>query len=124
VEPHDAGGPYDLVVEATGSVETWNAAVGYVRKGGTLNLFGGPPKGTKAEFDTNLLHYSQITVKSPFHHRPETIRESLDLLARGVVPAAPFLTDTRRLEELPEVFRTMSGTKSGVKTRIKMGGPA
>ena len=117
-------GSFDLVVEATGRVETWNQAVDLVRKGGTVNLFGGPPKGTKAEFDTNRLHYSQITVKSPFHHRPETIRESLDLLARGVVPAAPFLTDTRRLEELPEIFREMAGTKSAVKTRIKMGGSA
>jgi L-iditol 2-dehydrogenase len=117
-------GAYDLVVEATGRVETWNQTVDLVRKGGTVNLFGGPPKGSKAEFDTNRLHYSQITVKSPFHHRPETIRESLDLLARGVVPAAPFLTDTRRIEELPEVFREMAGTKSAVKTRIKMGGSA
>jgi L-iditol 2-dehydrogenase len=117
----EAKGPFDLVVEATGRVETWNLAVDLVRKGGTVNLFGGPPKGSKAEFDTNRLHYSQITVKSPFHHRPETFRESLDLLARGVVPAGPFLTDTRRLEEIPEVFREMSGTKSAVKTRIKMG---
>ncbi|MBI3856335.1 MAG: alcohol dehydrogenase catalytic domain-containing protein [Planctomycetes bacterium] len=115
-------GAYDLVVEATGSVETWNQAVGFVRKGGTLNLFGGPPKGTRAEFDTNRLHYDQLTLKSPFHHRPETIRESLDLLARGVVPSALFLTDTRGLEELPEIFRAMNVSKSAVKTRIRMGG--
>jgi len=113
-------GQFDLVVEATGRVETWNQALELVRKGGTVNLFGGPPKGSQATFDTNRLHYAQITVKSPFHHRPETFRASLDLLARGVVPAAPFLTDTRRLEELPDVFRSMAGAKSAVKTRIKM----
>jgi L-iditol 2-dehydrogenase len=112
-------GAYDLVVEATGRVETWNQAADLVRKGGTVNLFGGPPRGTRAEFDTNGLHYRQITLKSPFHHRPETFRESLDLLARGVVPFAPFLTDTRRLEELPEVFRAMAAAKSAVKTRIR-----
>ena len=39
-------GSFDLVVEATGRVETWNQAVDLVRKGGTVNLFGGPPKGT------------------------------------------------------------------------------
>lgn len=126
LEADDAGawmkdrGPYDLVVEATGRVETWNLALGLARKGGAVNLFGGPPKGSQASFDTNLLHYNQITLKSPFHHRPETIRASLDLLARGVVPAAPFLTETRRLEELPEIFRAMAGAKSAVKTRIKM----
>jgi hypothetical protein len=36
------------------------------------------------------------------------------------VPSAPFLTDTRRLEELPDVFRAMAGSKSAVKTRVKM----
>jgi L-iditol 2-dehydrogenase len=115
-----SAGRFDLVVEATGRAETWTLAPDLVRKGGAVNLFGGPPKGTQAAFDTNRLHYKEITVKSPFHHRPETFRASLDLLSRGVVPAAPFLTDTRRLEELPEVFRGMAGEKSAVKTRIKM----
>jgi len=115
-----AGGPFDLVVEATGQAETWNRVTDLVRKGGTVNLFGGPPKGTRAEFDTNRLHYSQITVKSPFHHRPETFREALQLLARGVVPSDVFLTETRGLEELPEVFRSMAVAKSAVKTRIRM----
>jgi len=116
----EQAGAFDLVVEATGRVETWNLALDLVRKGGTVNLFGGPPKGTKAELDTNRLHYSQITVKSPFHHRPQTFRESLELLARGVVPSEPFLTETRRLEELPDLFRAMAGAKSAVKTRITM----
>ena len=111
---------YDLVVEATGRVEIWNLALNLVAKGGTVNLFGGPPKGTTASFDTNHLHYRQVTLKSPFHHRPESFRASLDLLARGVVPSAPFLTDTRRLDELPDVFRAMALAKSAVKTRIKM----
>jgi len=111
---------YDLVVEATGRVEIWNMALNLVAKGGTVNLFGGPPKGTHASFDTNHLHYRQVTLKSPFHHRPESFKASLDLLARGVVPSGPFLTDTRKLEELPDVFRAMAGSKSAVKTRIKM----
>lgn len=113
-------GHYDLVVEATGRVEIWNLALQLVAKGGTVNLFGGPPKGTHGSFDTNHLHYRQVTLKSPFHHRPECFKASLDLLARGVVPSAPFLTDTRRLEELPDVFRGMAGAKSVVKTRIRM----
>jgi L-iditol 2-dehydrogenase len=122
IEAEAAGnsGPYDLVVEATGRVEIWELALELARKGGTVNLFGGPPRGTKAALDTNRLHYGQVTLKSPFHHRPETFRESLDLLARGVVPSAPFLTDTRKLEELPNVFRGMAGEKTAVKTRIRM----
>lgn len=110
----------DYVVEATGRAEVWTQALDLVRKGGTLTLFGGPPKGSRVDFDTNRLHYSQITVRSPFHHRPPTFRAALDLLARGKVPAAPFLTETRRLEELPGIFRAMDKEKSVVKTRVTM----
>jgi len=118
----EAGGPYDLVVEATGRVEIWNLTLNLVRKGGTVCLFGGPTRDSKAVFDTNRLHYDQITVKSPYHHRPPVFRAALDFLSRGVVPSAPFLTDTRPLEDLPEVFRDMAGAKQAVKTRIRMGG--
>jgi L-iditol 2-dehydrogenase len=120
IEAAAKDGPYDLVVEATGKQETWNLALGLVQKGGTVNLFGGPPKGSQATFDTNRLHYSQITLKSPYHHRPEAIRAALELLSRGTVPSAPFLTDTRLLEDLPDVFRGMAASKIAVKTRIKM----
>ena len=118
----EAGGPYDLVVEATGRVEIWNLTPGLVRKGGTICLFGGPPRDSKIVIDTNRLHYDQITVKSPYHHRPSTFSGALDLLARGVIPSGPFLTDTRPLDDLPEVFRDMAGAKSAVKTRIRVGG--
>ena len=36
----------DVVIEAVGSKETWQQAMGMVRRGGTINLFGGCPSGT------------------------------------------------------------------------------
>jgi L-iditol 2-dehydrogenase len=117
--PYRAGAGFDLVVEATGRVEAWTLATELVRKGGAVNLFGGPPAGTKADFDTNRLHYRQITLKSPFHHRPETFGAALDLLASGRVPAAAIITGERPLEELPDLFREMNAAQSGVKIRIR-----
>ena len=38
---------FDAVIEAVGRPETWEAAVQLVRKGGTVNFFGGCPSGTK-----------------------------------------------------------------------------
>ena len=53
------------------------------RKGGLVNLFGGPPAGTTVKFDTNLLHYSDLTLKASFHHTPATARRAFDLLRSG-----------------------------------------
>src|SRR5581483_1431709 len=40
-----AEGEFDVVIEAVGKPETWEAAVRLVRKGGTVNFFGGCPSG-------------------------------------------------------------------------------
>jgi len=73
----------DCVIEAVGSSTTWQWAMQIVRCGGTINLFGGCPRGTKVEFESSALHYSEITIKSSFHHTPRFIREAVEVIARG-----------------------------------------
>ncbi len=46
----------DVVVEAVGRPEAWAWATEMVRKGGTVNFFGGCAKGSKVELDTNRPH--------------------------------------------------------------------
>ena len=62
------------MIEAVGRPEAWEWAIDMVRKGGTVNFFGGCASGTKVQLDTNRLHYSEITLKATFHHTPETVR--------------------------------------------------
>jgi L-iditol 2-dehydrogenase len=109
---------FDVVIEATGKPEIWEQAVGLVRRGGLVNLFGGPPAGTKVTLETNRLHYDQITIKSSFHHKPSSIQTALNLIAKKIVPADLFITDQRKLKDLPNLFREMVETKRVVKTCI------
>ena len=39
---------FDVVIEAVGKPEVWEAAVKLVRKGGVVNFFGGCPSGTRS----------------------------------------------------------------------------
>jgi L-iditol 2-dehydrogenase len=109
----------DVVIEATGRPEVWERALTLVRKGGTVNLFGGCPAGTKITVDTNRLHYDQVTVKSSFHHRPPAVRAALDALEKGILPTALFIGDEKRLEELPALLKEMLHTNRTVKTCIR-----
>src|SRR5262249_61308828 len=77
----------DVIIEAVGSPVTWQWTTQMVRCGGTINLFGGGPRGTKVEFESSLLHYSEITNKSTFHHTPRFIPEALDPIAPGEISA-------------------------------------
>jgi L-iditol 2-dehydrogenase len=108
----------DVVIEAVGSPLTWQWATRLVRCGGTINLFGGCPRGTKVEFETSLLHYSEITIKSTFHHTPRFIREALDTIARGEISARDFVNGEIRLNQLPDLFQKMKNRNGQLKVAV------
>ena len=97
----------DIAVEAVATPETWQQAVAMVRRGGLVNFFGGPPRGTVVGLDTNRLHYGQITLKASFHHTPETVRAAFDLLTSGRFRAADYVTGRALLGDVPALFRRM-----------------
>ncbi|MBI4688778.1 MAG: zinc-binding dehydrogenase, partial [Nitrospirae bacterium] len=47
----------DYVFECTGQPDVWQSSVNYVRRGGTVVLFGGCKSGTTVTYDTGRLHY-------------------------------------------------------------------
>jgi L-iditol 2-dehydrogenase len=113
----------DVVFEAVATPDAWQWAVQMARKGGTVNLFGGPPAGTSVALDTNLIHYSDLTLKASFHHTPATARAAFELLRSGRFDCKGFLTGTAGLDEVPEVFKEMltrpaEGTAPQIKTVI------
>ena len=108
----------DAVIEAAGQPTTWEWALKMVRKGGTVNLFAGCAKGAEVKVDPWALHYSEITVKSTFHHTPQFMREALDAIARGEIRASDLITERAPLAELPAVFERMKDRSGQLKTAI------
>lgn len=112
--------PFDAVLEAVGRPETWEAAVQLVRKGGTVNFFGGCPSGTKVSFDTELIHYSNLTLLASFHHTPRVIRQALEFIEAGVIRAQDFVDGECPLSRLPELFKQMAAGNHAIKTLIRV----
>ena len=108
----------DVVFEAVGKPETWEAAVQLVRKGGLVNFFGGCPSGTTVQLDTALVHYSSLSTVASFHHTPRTIRRALEFIETGVIRAADFVDGECSLEELPALFRQMAQGNRAIKTLV------
>jgi L-iditol 2-dehydrogenase len=106
----------DIVIEAVATPMAWEWAVDMVRKGGTVNFFGGPPSGTVVALDTNRLHYGDITLKASFHHTPATSRTAFALITSGRFDSARFITGTATLAQVPEVFtRMLTRSAAGIK---------
>lgn len=112
--------PFDAVIEAVGLPEVWEAAVHLVRKGGTVNFFGGCPAGTSVRLDTTLIHYSNLTLRANFHHTPRAIRQALAHIEAGRVRAADFVTGECPISALPELFREMAAGNRVVKTLVRV----
>ena len=115
----------DVVIDAVASPAAWEWAVDMVRKGGAVNFFGGPPRGTKVQLDTNRLHYGDITLKASFHHTPATCRTAFGLVTNGRFKCASYITGRAGLDEVPGLFARMisrSGGSREIKTAVFPGG--
>ncbi len=108
----------DVVIEAVGSPQAWEWAVDMVRKGGTVNFFGGCASGTKVNLDTNRLHYSEITLKATFHHTPESVRKAFALIAEKKIRSTDYVTGEAPLSRLQQVLRHMLNRNGDIKTAI------
>ena len=108
----------DVAIEAVGKPETWEIAVNMLRRGGTVNFFGGCPKDTRVDLETNLLHYSEITCKASFHHTPRLIRKALEVVSRGDITARDFVTHEEPLSNLLEVMKYLMSHNGHLKTAI------
>jgi L-iditol 2-dehydrogenase len=108
----------DIVIECTGQLSVWEDAPDFVRKGGTVVLFGGLPPGTRATFDTTRLHYDQITLKGVFHYSRAAVRKAYRLLADREVRVSDLITGTYPLSELKQVFDLLREKGQGIKFAV------
>ena len=108
----------DIAIEAVATPTTWQWAVDMVRKGGTVNFFGGCAAGTRVDLDTNRLHYNDITLKASFHHTPATARRAFDLIRSGRFKCREYITGRSPLSELDSVLRRLMNRTSDIKTAI------
>lgn len=108
----------DIVIEAVGNPDTWELAVRLLRRGGTVNFFGGCPNDTKISLETSLLHYSEIKCVASFHHTPAYIRKCLDLVSRGHINATDFINREEPLHNLLDVMRHLMSHNGHMKTAI------
>jgi L-iditol 2-dehydrogenase len=97
----------DAVIETTGTQEVWEAAPAYVRRGGTVVLFGGLRGGSRVAYDAARLHYDEVKLTSPFHFTPRDVRAAYDLIATKAIDVVPLISERFSLAELAGAFQRL-----------------
>jgi L-iditol 2-dehydrogenase len=101
--PGEAEGA-DVAIEAAGTVEAWERALGLVRPGGTVLAFGGLAGGSRVTVDPYRIHYEEVRLVGAFHHTPRHLRSALGFLASEAYPFERLVTHRVGLEGVAPLF--------------------
>ncbi len=97
-----AGGA-DAAVVATGSPAALLEAIRSVRKGGTVMLFGVPPRGTTADFDLSDLYAREVSLVSSYAASDADTREALGMIS-GALDLGPLITHSFGVADSQKAF--------------------
>lgn len=102
-------GRHELVLEAVGRPQAWQAAIASARPGGTVVLVGGCPSGSEVTLPSAPLHYDELDVRGAFHHTPAEVDRALELLAAGDVDWRSLAGETVGLDRLHDALLRPAG---------------
>lgn len=95
----DGRGP-DQAFEAVGRPRSWQLALGMVRPGGAVNLFGGCAPNTEIAMSAARIHYEEVTLRGMYHHSPAHLAAALERLTEAESPWALLCGPTIGLGDL------------------------
>ena len=114
---HTDGRGVDLAIVATSSLAALGDALGAVRKGGTVMMFGVPPKGASMEVDMGAVYSREITLVTSYAASDRDTREALDLMTSGF-DAGSLITHRYPLADSQRAFDHARSGRDAMKVII------
>ena len=107
----------DLVIEAVGSIETFNQALQLVRPLGRIAVFGLPPTMDKVMFDWDTFFRKRLDMHTVFGAQDEpglpAFQLAVDFITRGEIDMAPFVTHQFPITQVQEAFDLAHSREDG-----------
>jgi len=94
----------DVVIVATSSLNALKDAVGFVRKGGTIVMFGVPSKGANVELDMSEIYSKGITIVNSYAASDNDTRYAEMLISNREINVSQLITHKYNLEECQQAF--------------------
>ena len=111
----------DVVIVAASAKTAQEQALKIAGKKGRISFFAGLPKDNSIiNFDSNILHYQEISVFGSFASYREEYEEALDLIASKKIEAKKFITHILPLEKIEEGINLIREGKT-LKVVLKIG---
>jgi L-iditol 2-dehydrogenase len=94
----------DVVIVATSSLNALKDAVSFVRKGGTIVMFGVPSKGANVELDMSEIYSKGITIVNSYAASDLDTKEAAEKISNKQINVSQLITHKYNLEECQQAF--------------------
>ena len=99
----------DVVITANPSPSSHSDALYMAKNRARVNLFGGLPKGSRVELDTNIIHYKELFVHGAHGALPRHHEQAVRMIESGQIDMKRFLTHRFPLDEIADAFAAAEG---------------
>lgn len=94
----------DVVIVSTSSLNALKDAVHFVRKGGTIVMFGVPSKGANVDLDMSEIYSKGITIVNSYAASDVDTIHALDLISNKQIKVSQLITHKYNLQECQQAF--------------------
>jgi len=94
----------DVVIVSTSSLSALKDAVNFVRKGGTIVMFGVPSKGANVDLDMSEIYSKGVTIVNSYAASDVDTIHALDLISNKQIDVSQLITHKYNLQECQQAF--------------------
>jgi len=89
---------------STGSLNAFKDAINFVRKGGTIVMFGVPSKGASVYLDMSEIYSKGITIVNSYAASDFDTKEALKKISNKQINVSQLITHKYNLEDCQKAF--------------------
>ena len=108
----------DVVIVATSSLNALKDAVSFVRKGGTIVMFGVPSKGANIELDMSEIYSKGLTIVNSYAASDFDTKDAVDKISNKQINVSQLITHKYNLEECQQAFAHAKSGDNAMKIII------
>jgi L-iditol 2-dehydrogenase len=108
----------DLVIIATGNLKALLDAINFVRKGGTIIVFGVPSRGDKIDLDMSYVYSKNITIINTYAASDIDTKEALEMISTKKINVKQLITHKYNLSDVQKAFEHAKTGKDAMKIII------
>jgi L-iditol 2-dehydrogenase len=108
----------DVVIVATSSLKALQDAVTFVRKGGTIIMFGVPSKGTNVELDMSEIYSKGLTIVNSYAASDFDTAEALKKIESKQIDVSQLITHKYKLQDCQKAFEHAKSGENAMKIII------